>query len=90
MVDNSNFLFIKISIIEICIILTIVSCIISSIVLPLTLYALVLVKSLERQTHTVQFMPTSDALDSDFSNQEVLEEINKDNKEENEDIYRMV
>ena len=78
------------NIIEICIILTIVSCIISSIVLPLTLYALVLVKSLERQTHTVQFMPTSDALDSDFSNQEVMEGMNTENKEDNEEIYRMV
>ena len=78
------------NIIEICIILSIVSCIISSIVLPLTLYALVLVKSLERQTHTVQFMPTSDALDSDFSNQEVLEGMNAENKEDNEEIYRMV
>jgi len=78
------------NIIEICIILTIVSCIISSIVLPLTLYALILVKSLERQTHTVQFMPTEDALDPTFSNQKAFEEINKDNKEDNEEIYRMV
>tara|TARA_Y100000593_G_scaffold78667_1_gene146194 strand:+ start:1167 stop:1406 length:240 start_codon:yes stop_codon:yes gene_type:complete len=78
------------NIIEICIILTIVSCIISAIVLPLTLYALVLVKSLERQTHTVQFMPTEDALDPEFSNQEVLEGMNTENKEDNEDIYRMV
>ena len=78
------------NIIEICIILTIVSCIISSIVLPLTLYALILVKSLERQTHTVQFMPTEDALDPAFSNQEVLNDINKDNKEDNEEMYRMV
>lgn len=78
------------NIIEICLILTIVSCIVSVIVLPLTLYALVLVKSLERQTHTVQFMPTSDALDSDFSNQEVLEGMNTENKEDNEEIYRMV
>jgi|TARA_B100000214_G_C23919170_1_gene605198 hypothetical protein len=78
------------NIIEICIILTIVSCIISAIVLPLTLYALILVKSLERQTHTVQFMPTDEALDPNFSNQEVLNEINTENKEENEEIYRMV
>ena len=70
--------------------MTIVSCIISAIVLPLTLYALVLVKSLERQTHTVQFMPTEDALDPEFSNQEVLEGMNTENKEDNEDIYRMV
>tara|TARA_R100001244_G_scaffold59370_1_gene49947 strand:+ start:256 stop:495 length:240 start_codon:yes stop_codon:yes gene_type:complete len=78
------------NIIEICLILTIVSCIISSIVLPLTLYALILVKSLERQTHTVQFMPTDEALDPTFSNQEVLNDMNKDNKEDNEEIYRMV
>ena len=78
------------NIIEICIILSIVSCIISSIVLPLTMYALILVKSLERQTHTVQFMPTEDALDPNFSDQKAFEEINKDNKEDNEDIYRMV
>ena len=78
------------NIIEICIILTIVSCIISSIVLPLTLYALVLVKSLERQTHTVQFMPTEDAIDPAFSNQEVLNGMNTENKEDNEEIYRMV
>ena len=78
------------NIIEICIILSIVSCIISSIVLPLTMYAFILVKSLERQTHTVQFMPTEDALDPNFSDQKAFEEINKDNKEDNEDIYRMV
>ena len=78
------------NIIEICLILTIVSCIISSIVLPLTLYALILVKSLEKQTHTVQFMPTDEALDPSFSNQEVLNDINTENKEDNEEIYRMV
>jgi len=59
-------------------------------VLPLTLYALVLVKSLERQTHTVQFMPTEDAIDPAFSNQEVLNGMNTENKEDNEEIYRMV
>ena len=79
------------NIIEICIILTIVSCIISAIVLPLTLYALILVKCLEKQTHTVQFMPTQEALDPAFSNQDVYEkDINEDSKEENEEIYRMV
>ncbi|QDP61673.1 MAG: hypothetical protein Unbinned8261contig1001_46 [Prokaryotic dsDNA virus sp.] len=78
------------NIIEICIILSIVSCIISSIVLPLTLYALILVKSLEKQTHTVQFMPTDEALDPSFSNQEVLQGMNTENKEDNEEIYRMV
>lgn len=79
------------NIIEICIILTIVSCIISAIVLPLTLYALILVKCLEKQTHTVQFMPTQDALDPEFSNQDVYEkDINEETKEENEEVYRMV
>ena len=78
------------NIIEICLILSIVSCIISAIVLPLTMYALILVKSLERQTHTVQFMPTEEALDPTFSNQKALNDINADNKEDNEEIYRMV
>jgi hypothetical protein len=79
------------NIIEICIILTIVSCIISAIVLPLTLYALILVKCLEKQTHTVQFMPTQDVLDPEFSNQDVYEkDINEETKEENEEVYRMV
>ena len=78
------------NIIEICIILTIVSCIISAIVLPLTLYALILVKSLERQTHTVQFMPAEQALDPNFSDQKAINEINLEAKDENEEIYRMV
>ncbi len=79
------------NIIEICIILTIVSCIISAIVLPLTLYALILVKCLEKQTHTVQFMPTQDVLDPEFSNQDVYEkDINEETREENEEVYRMV
>jgi hypothetical protein len=71
--------------IEISLILSIVSCILTAVLLPLTLYALILVKSLEKQTHTVQFMPTSEALDPTFSNQKVFEEINQDQKEENED-----
>ena len=79
------------NIIEICIILTIVSCIISAIVLPLTLYALILVKCLEKQPHTVQFMPTQDVLDPEFSNQDVYEkDINEETREENEEVYRMV
>jgi hypothetical protein len=71
--------------VEISLILSIVSCILTAVLLPLTLYALILVKSLEKQTHTVQFMPTTDALDSSFSDPKVFDEINEDRKEENEE-----
>ena len=71
--------------IEISLILSIVSCILTAVLLPLTLYALVLVKSLEKQTHTVQFMPTTEALDPSFSDPKVFDEINEDQKEENEE-----
>ena len=71
--------------IEVSLILSIVSCILIAILLPLTMYALILVKSLEKQTHTVQFMPTSEALDPSFSDQKVFEDINQDQKEENEE-----
>ena len=78
-------------IIQISIILSITSCILTAILLPFTLYALILVKSLEKQTHTVQFMPTAEALDPSFGTQEeVFDEINQEQKEENEEIYRMV
>ena len=77
---------------QISIILSILSCILSVILLPFTLYALILVKSLEKQTHTVQFMPAEEALNqSKFADPDtVFEEINQEQKEENEDIYRMV
>ncbi len=77
---------------QISIILSLLSCILCIILIPLTLYALILVKSLERQTHTVQFMPAEESLTSDqFADPEkVFEEINKEQKEDNEDIFRMV
>lgn len=76
---------------QISIILSLLSCILSIILLPFTLYALILVKSLEKQTHTVQFMPTTEALDPEFDKQDTLfDEINQEQKEDNEDIYRMV
>ena len=77
---------------QISIILSILSCILSMILLPFTLYALILVKSLEKQTHTVQFMPAEEALTTDrFADPDkVFDEINQEQKEDNEDIYQMV
>lgn len=79
-------------IIQISIILSIISCILTAILLPFTLYALILVKTLEKQTHTVQFMPVEEAVStSNFASQdELFDEINKEQQEENEEIYRMV
>lgn len=65
-------------------------CILSAISICLSLYAIILAKSLEKATHTVQFMPAEQTLDPNFSNQKDIEEINVEGKEENEDIYRMV
>ena len=73
------------NIIDVSIILSITACILVAILLPFTLYALILVKSLEKQTHTVQFMPTNEALDPNFSNPTELEAINEEIKEENEE-----
>jgi hypothetical protein len=77
---------------QISIILSILSCILTVILLPFTLYALILVKSLEKQTHTVQFMPAESALnDSNFADtDDVFQEINQEQQDENEEIYRMV
>ena len=77
---------------QISIILSIISCILTVILLPFTLYALILVKSLEKQTHTVQFMPAEEALNTaNFEDSEkIFDDINAEQKEENEDIYRMV
>tara|TARA_R100000773_G_C4178361_1_gene89099 strand:- start:443 stop:688 length:246 start_codon:yes stop_codon:yes gene_type:complete len=77
---------------QISIIFSILSCILSMILLPFTLYALILVKSLEKQTHTVQFMPAEEALNTDkFADPDkVFEEINQEQQDENEEIYRMV
>jgi len=76
---------------QISIILSIISCILSAILLPFTLYALILVKSLEKQTHTVQFMPVDQSLNDKFGDDDnVFEEINQEQQDENEEIYRMV
>ena len=65
-------------------------CILGIISICLSLYAIILAKSLEKATHTVQFMPAEQQLDPNFSNQKDIDEINTEGKEENEDIYRMV
>ena len=77
---------------QISIILSIISCVLTAILLPFTLYALILVKSLEKQTHTVQFMPIDQAVtENSFADPEnIFEEINQEQQEENEEIYRMV
>ena len=77
---------------QISIILSIISCILTAILLPFTLYALILVKSLEKQTHTVQFMPIDQAVNenTNLEADNIFEDINKEQQEENEDFYRMV
>lgn len=78
---------------QISIIFSIISCILTMILLPFTLYALILVKSLEKQTHTVQFMPIDEALSSekDVSNDTEIDEINKEHKEDiEEDYYQII
>ena len=77
---------------QISIILSILACILSTVLLPFTLYALILVKSLEKQTHTVQFMPAEEALSNEkFADPDnVFDEINQEQQDENEEIYRMV
>ena len=76
---------------QISLIFSILSCILCAILLPFTLYALILVKSLEIQTHTVQFMPVDQASNTQFGDPEkVFEEINQDQKDENEEIFKMV
>ena len=78
---------------QISIILSILSCILSVVLLPFTLYALILVKSLEKQTHTVQFMPIDEALtpEEPLSNDKEIDEINKEHKEDvEEDYYQII
>ena len=65
-------------------------CILGTISVCLALYAIILAKSLEKATHTVQFMPAEQSLDPDFSNQKEMKEINEETKDENEEVYRMV
>ena len=68
------------------VILSLFSCIFSFISVVLSLYACILAKSLEKATHTVQFMP----VDESFENTKSMEELNTDQQEDNEDFYRMV
>ena len=76
---------------QISLIFSLLSCILSMILLPFTLYALILVKSLEKQTHTVQFMPVDQAVKDKFGESDnVIDEINQEQQDENEEIYRMV
>ena len=75
---------------QILIIISLLGCILGVIGVILSMYAIILAKSLEKATHSVQFMPVNEAIDPDFSNQKVMENINKEQKEDNEDEYRMV
>ena len=76
---------------QISIILSIISCILSAILIPFTLYALILVKSLEKQTHTVQFMPVDQPTNTQFGDSDkIFDEINQEQKDENEEIFKMV
>ena len=75
---------------QILIIVSLLGCILGVIGVILSMYAIILAKSLEKATHSVQFMPVNEAIDPDFSNQKVMEDINKEQKEDNEDDYRMV
>lgn len=76
--------------ITILIIISLLGCILGIIGVSLAIYATILAKSLEKATHSVQFMPVNDAIDPEFSNQKDMNEINKEQKEDNEDLFRMV
>ena len=67
-------------------ILALFACIFSLISVLLSLYACILTKAMEKTTHTVQFMPVEEAL----SDKADLDDINTEQKEDNEDFYRMV
>jgi len=62
------------------------ACIFSIFSVGLSLYACILSKSLEKATHSVQFMP----VEENFSNNKDMEEINLEQKEDNEEFFRMV
>jgi len=68
------------------IILALFTCIFAFFSVSLSLYACILAKGLEKATHTVQFMPVEES----FSNEKDLTGINEEQKEDNEDFYRMV
>ena len=61
-------------------------CILGAISICLSLYAIILAKSLEKATHTVQFMP----VDENFSNTADMDKANKAQQEEKEEEYRIV
>lgn len=71
-------------------IFALLGCILATISVCLSLYAIILAKSLEKATHTVQFMPAEQTLDPSFSDQKAIDEINTESKDENDEIYRMV
>lgn len=71
-------------------IFALLGCILGVISICLALYAIILAKSLEKATHTVQFMPAEQTLDPSFSDQKAIDEINTESKDENDEIYRMV
>ena len=71
-------------------IFALLGCILGVISICLALYAIILAKSLEKATHTVQFMPAEQTLDPNFSDQKAIDEINTESKDENDEIYRMV
>lgn len=75
---------------QILIITSLLGCILSVISVILSMYAIILAKSLEKATHSVQFMPVNDAIDPDFSNQKDMVNLNEEQREDNEDDYRMV
>ena len=74
-------------IIQISIILSIISCILTAILLPFTLYALILVKSLEKQTHTVQFMPVDEAVRESFEMTKLLVDSGADVNKGTSDFF---
>ena len=71
-------------------IFALLGCILATISICLAMYAIILDKSLEKATHTVQFMPAEQALDPNFSDQKAINEINTESKDENDEVYRMV
>ncbi|MAV64712.1 MAG: hypothetical protein CMG00_05930 [Candidatus Marinimicrobia bacterium] len=75
---------------QILIITSLLGCILGVIGVILSMYAIILAKSLEKATHSVQFMPVNEAIDPAFSNQKDIVNLNEEQKEENEDEYRMV
>ena len=63
-------------------IFALLGCILATISICLAMYAIILAKSLE--------MPAEQALDPNFSDQKVINEINTESKDENDEVYRMV